>query len=182
LEDPKSTSKGSPRSGEDGEAVAVALDYDPTSTGSAPRVLATGRGAVAEQILELAFAHGVKVRQDADLVQILSAVDVDSEIPVEAFAAVAEILAYVYRANGQMAGTSEAGAAEPLSGDSAAAFAAAMADSPQGFSTAPPSVTPSLLHGSARVSLSLSALNDPPDPSSDPSDPPSGPSDKEPSP
>ncbi|MBX9634156.1 MAG: EscU/YscU/HrcU family type III secretion system export apparatus switch protein [Magnetospirillum sp.] len=63
-------------------------------------ITASGRGYVAEQILAIAFANGVKVRSDADLVQVLSAVDVDSEIPTEAFAAVSEILAYVYKANG----------------------------------------------------------------------------------
>jgi len=78
--------------------VAVALDYDPGAD-KAPRVVAGGRGAVAEQILQIAFAHDVKVREDADLAELLSAIDIDSEIPVEAFAAVAEILAYVYRAN-----------------------------------------------------------------------------------
>lgn len=67
-----------------------------------PRVVATGRGLVAEQILELAFANGVKVREDADLVQILAAIDVDTQIPVEAIVAVAEILAHVYRANGTL--------------------------------------------------------------------------------
>lgn len=79
--------------------VAVALRND-RGDASLPRVVATGHGAVAEQILELAFAHGVKVRTDADLAEILAAVDVESEIPIEAIAAVAEILAYVYRANG----------------------------------------------------------------------------------
>ncbi|MEI6986508.1 MAG: EscU/YscU/HrcU family type III secretion system export apparatus switch protein [Rhodospirillaceae bacterium] len=79
--------------------VAVALDYEPGKEGM-PRVVASGYGAVAEQILELAFANGVNVREDADLVQILAAVDVDSEIPIEAIVAVAEILAHVYRANG----------------------------------------------------------------------------------
>ncbi len=79
--------------------VAVALHYD-QATDEAPRVVASGRGAIAERILELAFANGVKVREDADLAEILAAVDVDTEIPLEAFAAVAEILAYVYRANG----------------------------------------------------------------------------------
>jgi flagellar biosynthesis protein len=63
-------------------------------------VVATGKGHVAEQILEVAFANGVKVREDADLVELLSAIDIDSEIPIEAIAAVAEILAHVYRANG----------------------------------------------------------------------------------
>lgn len=77
---------------------AVALEYDPAQ-GQLPHVVAAGRGFVAEQILALAFANGVKVRQDADLVQILGAIDIDSDIPPEAFAAVAEILAYLYKAN-----------------------------------------------------------------------------------
>ncbi len=79
--------------------MAVALKYE-LGREALPKVVATGCGHVAEQILELAFANGVKVRQDADLVEILAAVDVDSEIPVEAIVAVAEILAHVYRANG----------------------------------------------------------------------------------
>ena len=62
--------------------------------------MASGHGFLAEKILQVAFAHGVKVREDADLVEILAAVDIDSEIPVEAFIAVAEILRYVYAANG----------------------------------------------------------------------------------
>lgn len=79
--------------------IAVALHYDQRSP-TLPRVVATGTGAVAEQILNAAFASGVKVREDADLAEILAAVEVDSEIPLEALAAVAEILSYVYRANG----------------------------------------------------------------------------------
>ena len=79
-------------------SVAVALQYDPDQA-DAPRVTASGKGALAEQILNLAFANGVKVRTDPDLAQVLSAVEVDTVIPLEAFAAVAEILAYVYRAN-----------------------------------------------------------------------------------
>lgn len=80
--------------------VAVALQYDPDQA-DAPRVTASGKGALAEQILNLAFANGVKVRTDPDLAQVLAAVEVDTVIPVEAFTAVAEILAYVYRANNQ---------------------------------------------------------------------------------
>jgi flagellar biosynthesis protein len=78
---------------------AVALSYG-EGGGGLPRVVASGRGFVAEQILEIAFANGVKVREDADLVEVLAAVDVDSDIPLEAIVAVAEILAHVYRANG----------------------------------------------------------------------------------
>lgn len=80
-------------------AIAVALRYDPDGPG-APTVTASGRGLVADQILQLAFDNGVKVREDADLAQVLAAVEIDSVIPLEAFAAVAEILAYMYRANG----------------------------------------------------------------------------------
>lgn len=81
------------------ETVAVALDYD-AERDRAPKVLAGGRGAIAEQILEMAFANGVKVREDADLAELLSSIDLEAEIPTEAFPAVAEILIYVYRANG----------------------------------------------------------------------------------
>jgi len=81
--------------------IAVALKYEPDSE-FAPKVVAGGRGAVAEQILQVAFAAGVKVREDTDLAEMLSTIDVESEIPIEAFATVAEILAYVYRLNGTL--------------------------------------------------------------------------------
>ena len=93
----KTSRKGHKRA----DTVAVALEYD-TKSEFAPKVLAGGRGRVAEQILQIAFDRGIKVREDADLAEMLSAIDIDSEIPVEAFAAVAEILNYVYRANGNM--------------------------------------------------------------------------------
>lgn len=80
---------------------AVAIEYDKEKN-AAPLVTASGKGAIAEQILAIAFARGIKVRQDADLVEVLSLIEVDSPIPVEAFAAVAEILAYVYQANAAM--------------------------------------------------------------------------------
>jgi flagellar biosynthesis protein len=75
---------------------AVALDFD-LKDATVPTVLATGEGAFARQILEVAFANGVKVREDADLVEILSTLEVGDEIPIVAFAAVAEILSHVYR-------------------------------------------------------------------------------------
>jgi flagellar biosynthesis protein len=77
---------------------AVAVSYD-TAQDGVPVVTASGKGAVAEQIVNLAFQHGIKVREDAELVDILSLIDIDSPIPLEAFAAVAEILSYVYEAN-----------------------------------------------------------------------------------
>ncbi len=78
--------------------VAIALEYDRAGD-HATRITASGAGAVAEQILEIAFAQGVQVRQDADLAEVLGALDVDSIIPTEVLAAVAEILSYVYRVN-----------------------------------------------------------------------------------
>ena len=87
-------------------AVAVASGPDRAQP---PKIVASGRGAVAEQILALAFANGVKVREDADLMEILASLDVESEIPLEALAAVAEILTYVYRANAAMGDAAEHG-------------------------------------------------------------------------
>lgn len=81
---------------------AVALSYDATKD-NAPRVVASGRGYVAEEILRLAFDNGVKVRKDETLTEILSLVDLDQEIPLEALVAVAEILAHVYRENNRLA-------------------------------------------------------------------------------
>lgn len=77
---------------------AVAIEYE-RGVDDAPRVTASGKGAIAEQILSIAFERGIKVREDAELVEILSLVEIDSPIPLEAFAAVAEILAFVYQAN-----------------------------------------------------------------------------------
>lgn len=64
-----------------------------------PRITASGAGKNAEKILELAFASGVRVRRDEDLVEILSAFDVESVIPLEALQAVSEILSHVYAEN-----------------------------------------------------------------------------------
>jgi len=82
------------------DAIAVAL-HQVSEVDRAPKVVASGRGIIAEQILEVAFSMGIKVREDADLAQVLSAVNEESEIPVEAFAAVAEILVYLYQANNE---------------------------------------------------------------------------------
>ena len=79
---------------------AVALGYD-NEKNSAPVVLAKGQGDIAKKIVELAKEHNVEIKQDADLLQILKAVDINQEIPVEAFAAVAEIISYIYKQNAQ---------------------------------------------------------------------------------
>ena len=84
---------------------AVALKYDragPPAAASAPRVVAKGRGVVAERMLELAREHGVNVREDPDLVQLLSLCELGDEIPVEVYGAVAELLTWLWRANGEL--------------------------------------------------------------------------------
>lgn len=82
-------------------AVAVAIESFSKDNSEITKVVASGYGALAEQILTLAFENGVKVREDRDLAQMLAAVELDSEIPSEALIAVAEILSYVYKMNGQ---------------------------------------------------------------------------------
>jgi flagellar biosynthesis protein len=81
--------------------LAVALSYDPERA-AAPRVVAKGRGALAAQIVAIARDHGVAIRQDRDLAALLSTLEIDCPIPVAAFAAVAEILAHLYRANREL--------------------------------------------------------------------------------
>jgi flagellar biosynthesis protein len=63
------------------------------------KILASGRGKLAEAILAIAFERGIKVRTDADLAELLAQLEMDSPIPTEAVVAVAEILAKVYEAN-----------------------------------------------------------------------------------
>lgn len=64
-----------------------------------PKIVAAGYGKLAEQILDMAFRNGIKVREDKDLAQLLAALTLESDIPSEALVAVGEILAYVYKAN-----------------------------------------------------------------------------------
>ncbi len=77
---------------------ALGLSYE-RGGDSAPRVVARGSGDVAERILEVAREHGVPIREDPDLVHLLGAVDLGDEVPREVFAAVAELLAALYRLN-----------------------------------------------------------------------------------
>lgn len=74
----------------------AALKYKPKED-SAPKVVAKGSGWLAEKILDVAKQHGVPLKQDSQLVEVLSQIDLDREIPPELYKAVAEILAFVYR-------------------------------------------------------------------------------------
>jgi flagellar biosynthesis protein len=74
---------------------AVALTYE--SSDGAPRVVAKGKGLLAEEIIERAKAAGVFVHESPDLVNLLMQVDLDERIPPELYVAVAELLAWLYR-------------------------------------------------------------------------------------
>lgn len=75
---------------------AVALRYEPQRR-QAPKVVAKGRGFVAENILAAAQKNAIPVYQNKSLVNMLMALELDREIPPELYRTVAEVLAYVYR-------------------------------------------------------------------------------------
>jgi flagellar biosynthesis protein len=74
---------------------AAALKYR-RGKDSAPKLVAKGRGKVAEKIIEIAKTHGIPVQEDKELVEFLSMLDLYQEIPPELYRAVAEILTFVY--------------------------------------------------------------------------------------
>ena len=75
---------------------AVALKYNPQAN-MAQKVVAKGKGHVAENILAVAQKNAVPVYQNKSLVNMLMALELDKEIPAELYTTVAEVLAYVYR-------------------------------------------------------------------------------------
>ncbi len=77
---------------------AVALRYD-SEQDQAPRVVAKGRGPIADKIIQAANAHGVPLVADAGLSDLLEEIDLDTQLPPQFYQAVAEILAFVYRLN-----------------------------------------------------------------------------------
>jgi flagellar biosynthesis protein len=81
---------------------AVALAY--SEGDGAPRVVARGRGLMAEQIIARAHEHGVYVHESAELVSLLMQVDLDQHIPPQLYLAIAELLAWLYRLENGLAG------------------------------------------------------------------------------
>jgi len=75
---------------------AVALVYDENDSPT-PKIVAGGKGAIAEKIIETARKAGIHIREDANLVELLSKVPIGDTIPVELYQTVAEILAFVYK-------------------------------------------------------------------------------------
>lgn len=77
---------------------AVALEYDKDKD-PAPKVVAKGRGAIAERIIAIAEESGVPLYRDPDLIEVLMAVDLDETVPSHLYQAVAEVLAFIYQLN-----------------------------------------------------------------------------------
>jgi flagellar biosynthesis protein len=84
-----------PSPSEEGRALAVALAYAPGD--AAPKVVAKGRGLIADEIINRARAHNIFVHESAELVALLMQVDLDARIPQQLYLAVAELLAWLYR-------------------------------------------------------------------------------------
>jgi len=78
--------------------IAVALHYDGAG---APKVVAKGRGEIAERILDRAREHGIPLRENADLVEVLATVDLGREIPEPLYRAVAEVIAFAFSLRGK---------------------------------------------------------------------------------
>jgi len=74
----------------------VALGYN-RQKDNAPKVLATGSGEVAKNIINLAKSHDIPIKEDADLVEVLSKVDLNEEVPPNLYKAVAEIFSFLYQ-------------------------------------------------------------------------------------
>lgn len=74
---------------------AAALKYNRTSD-NAPKVVAKGKGTSAENIIKIAKLHEVPIQKDEDLVELLSKVEIDKEIPPNLYRAVAEVFSFIY--------------------------------------------------------------------------------------
>jgi len=81
---------------------AVSLKYRPESD-NAPRITAKGKGKVAEKIIKIAKEHNIYIQEDPDMIEVLSQLDINDEIPPDLYLVVAELLAFVYSLNKNMA-------------------------------------------------------------------------------
>jgi flagellar biosynthesis protein len=77
---------------------AVALRYVPGKD-QAPKVAAKGSGLIAQKIIDLAREHGIPMKEDPALIEVLSQLDFHQEIPPAVYVVVAEILAFIYSTN-----------------------------------------------------------------------------------
>ena len=79
---------------------AVSLKYD-RRINKSPLVTAKGTGFIADKIIALAKENNIPIKEDPDLVQLLSLVDLNKEIPASLYKVVAELLSFVYKLNAE---------------------------------------------------------------------------------
>ncbi|MFE8699059.1 EscU/YscU/HrcU family type III secretion system export apparatus switch protein [Cytobacillus sp. FJAT-54145] len=77
---------------------AVALSYN-DKLHQSPKLVAKGKGIIAENILASAKDHGVPIQEDSSLVELLGKLDINENIPEDLYQAVAEVFAFIYRAD-----------------------------------------------------------------------------------
>jgi flagellar biosynthesis protein len=75
---------------------AVALKYE-REKDNAPKVVASGKGEVANNIIKLAQEHDIFIKKDADLVELLSKIELNKEVPPMLYKAVAEVFSFIYK-------------------------------------------------------------------------------------
>ncbi|MCW8894382.1 MAG: EscU/YscU/HrcU family type III secretion system export apparatus switch protein [Sulfurimonas sp.] len=75
---------------------AAALRYDAKKE-SAPRVVAKGQGQSAQNIIKIAQLHNLPIKKDEDLIELLSKVELDKEVPEALYKAVAEVFSFIYK-------------------------------------------------------------------------------------
>ncbi|MEQ6375310.1 EscU/YscU/HrcU family type III secretion system export apparatus switch protein [Bacillaceae bacterium S4-13-58] len=83
-------------SGSKNKKEAVVLKYA-EQTDYAPKVVAKGKGLVAEQILQKAYENHIPIQEDPTLLELLSELSIDQSIPEELYQAVAEVFAFIYK-------------------------------------------------------------------------------------
>ena len=74
---------------------AAALQYDHLLN-NAPKIIAKGEGNVAKNIIKIAQDNDLPIKKDEDLIELLSKLDIDKEIPTDMYKAVAEIFSFIY--------------------------------------------------------------------------------------
>jgi flagellar biosynthesis protein len=85
---------------------AVSLQYK-KGKNAAPKVTAKGQGWVAEKIIKMAQENNIPIREDKDLLHLLSEIDVGQEVPESLYKVVAELLAWVYQLNQNYPGSQQ---------------------------------------------------------------------------
>ena len=86
---------------------AVSLQYK-KGKNAAPKITAKGQGWMADRIIKMAQENNIPIREDKDLLHLLSEIDVGQEVPESLYKVVAELLAWVYQLNKNYPGSEQA--------------------------------------------------------------------------